>query len=61
MHSNDLEMLNAIYCSCNKKVIFLFAGKYAVDVDHKQLLLTPAVVSVKYDFLGPYIVSKYVS
>ena len=30
------KLIKTIYSSCNKTVIYLLAGKYAVDIDRKN-------------------------
>jgi len=43
------KLIKTSYGSCNKTVIYLLAGKYAVDIDRKN-----RIASVNNDFLGQY-------
>jgi len=44
------KLIKSIYSSCNKTVIYLLAGKYAVDIDRKNRL-SPRSITI---FLGQY-------
>jgi len=48
------KWVNKNYSSCNKTVIYLLAGKYAVDIDHKNRYwprLSPRSITI---FFGQY-------
>jgi len=51
------KLIKTIYSSCNKTVIYLLAGKYAVDIDRKNRYLpwlSPRSITIFYVNITAY-------